>query len=195
MHSATPTNPGDQTGSVDWSRVARRVRVPLSFAFAVLYLWLARPTRTSILIGALVVIPGLVIRALASGYLQKNERLTIGGPYAYTRNPLYLGSLVLAAGFAIAARSWWIIGGMLAIFIGIYLPVIRAEEAFLGQQFPEFEAYASRVPRLFPRFSTLGNRGGAFSWELYRKHREYNAIFGTIFMLAILASKLLWSSN
>ena len=160
--------------------------------------------RIVIVAGALLVFLSAALRTWAAAYLrtdvvhdttQHSEALIADGPFRYTRNPLYLGSLVLAAGFAIAARSWWIIGGMLAIFIGIYLPVIRAEEAFLGQQFPEFEAYASRVPRLFPRFSTLGNRGGAFSWELYRKHREYNAIFGTIFMLAILASKLLWSSN
>jgi protein-S-isoprenylcysteine O-methyltransferase Ste14 len=113
-----------------WSAVARRIRVPLGFAFAVLYFWLAKPSVQSILLGASLVIPGLVIRALASGHLQKNEQLATGGPYAYIRNPLYLGSLILSVGFALAARSWWIVAGIVILFFVIYLPVIRSEEAF-----------------------------------------------------------------
>lgn len=111
-----------------WSRVARRIRVPLGFIFAVVYVWLARPTRTSLLVGGLVLIPGLVLRGLASGHVQKDKELTISGPYAYTRNPLYLGSLVLAGGFAVAARSWWIVAIMLLMFALIYIPVIAGEE-------------------------------------------------------------------
>src|SRR5437667_7299428 len=118
-----------------WSSIARRIRVPLGFVFAVLYLWLAKPTVESLLIGAGLVIPGLVIRGLASGHLQKNEQLATGGPYSHTRNPLYLGSLILAVGFAVAARSWWLALGLALIFIGVYLPVIRAEEAFLRDRF------------------------------------------------------------
>ena len=178
-----------------WSRIARRIRVPLGFAFAVLYFWLAKPTLTSLLIGVAVVIPGIVMRTLASGHVQKNEILTTGGPYAYTRNPLYLGSLVLAAGFAVAARSWWIAAGMVVIFLAIYLPVIRSEENFLRERFPEFADYAARVPRLLPHLVAFRNGGGEFSWELYRKHREYNAIIGSVVMVAALAAKLLWFSN
>ena len=178
---------------VSWSAIARRVRVPLGFAFAILYFWLAKPTVKSILLGAALVIPGLVIRAVASGQLQKNEQLAIAGPYSYTRNPLYLGSLILSVGFALAARSWWIVGGIIVLFFAIYLPVIRAEEEFLRERFPQFEDYARRVPRLFPRMSTSGNRAGAFSWDLYWKHREYNAALGAAAMLlAVVAKMLLW---
>ncbi len=138
-----------------WSAIARRVRVPLGFAFAILYFWLARPTAQSILLGAALVIPGLLIRAVASGQLQKNEQLATAGPYAYTRNPLYLGSLILSIGFALAARSWWIVGGIILLFFAIYLPVIRAEEEFLRERFPQFEDYARRVPRLFPRVTRI----------------------------------------
>ena len=92
-------------GVSTWSLVARRVRVPLGFLFAAVYLWLAHPTRTSLLAGALLLIPGLLLRALASGHVQKDKQLTTSGPYAYTRNPLYLGSLMLALGFAVAARN------------------------------------------------------------------------------------------
>ncbi len=83
------------------------------------------------LIGSALIIPGLAIRALASGHVRKNEQLTTTGPYAHTRNPLYLGSLILAVGFAITARNWWIGVGVILIFLAIYLPVIRGEEAFL----------------------------------------------------------------
>jgi protein-S-isoprenylcysteine O-methyltransferase Ste14 len=103
----------------DWSRIARRIRVPLGFAFAVLYLWFARPTWSSILLGTIIAIPGIGLRALASGHVKKNEELTTSGPYAYTRNPLYLGSLIMALGFAIAARSIWVVFLMLLMFFAI----------------------------------------------------------------------------
>src|SRR5205823_1916788 len=108
------------------------------------------------------------------------------GPYAHVRNPLYLGSMIVAAGFAIAARSWWIAIAMAVIFAVIYIPVIRNEEAFLRHRFPEFGDYADNVPALFPRFRPFGNRSGRFSWELYLQHREYNAIVGSIAMIAAL---------
>src|SRR6266481_6054690 len=174
-----------------WSSIARRVRVPLGFVFAALYLWLAKPTLKSVLIGVALVIPGLMIRALASGHLQKNEQLATGGPYAHSRNPLYLGSLILAVGFAVAARSWWIAGGIVLMFFAIYLPVIRAEELFLRERFPQFEEYAREVPSLFPRMSAFAKQDGEFSWDLYWKHREYNAALGSAAMLAALVVKLL----
>jgi len=177
--------------SVTWTKIARRVRVPLGFAFTALYLWLATPTVVSMLIGSALIIPGLAIRALASGHVQKNEQLTTTGPYAHTRNPLYLGSLILAVGFAISARNWWIGAGLILIFLAIYLPVIRGEEAFLGQHFPEFAEYARQVPRLLPRLSSFSDGRGTFSWDLYWKHREYNATLGAVAMMAALTIKLL----
>lgn len=178
--------------SVTWSKVARRIRVPLGFAFAALYLWLAAPTAESMLIGSALIAPGLAIRALASGYVQKNEQLATTGPYAYTRNPLYLGSLILALGFAISARNWWIGAGLVLIFLAIYLPVIRAEEAFLQEHFPEFAEYARQVPRLLPRLGSFRKDHEKFSWDLYWKHREYNATLGTVAIMAALAAKVLW---
>jgi len=175
-----------------WSSTARRIRVPLGFAFAIVYLWLAKPTGHSIAVGACIAALGLTVRALASGHVTKNEQLTTGGPYAYVRNPLYLGSMLIAAGFAVAGLNWWIPGLLVVMFILIYLPVVRAEEAFLRATFPEFEAYSSAVPRFFPRFSAFGGKHGTFSWDLYCKHREYNAVVGTAFMLAAVTAKLLW---
>src|SRR5882724_1556749 len=131
----------------DWAQVARRVRVPLGFAFAILYVWLAKPTLKFLLIGLVVAVPGVLLRALASGHVRKNEALATSGPYAYTRNPLYLGSLLMGTGFAVAARSWWVGIVLVVMFFVIYLPVIRDEEAFLRSRFPEFDEYARRVPR------------------------------------------------
>ena len=178
----------------EWSQVARRVRVPLGFLFAVFYFWLARPSWRSLMAGAIVVVPGLLIRALASGHVRKNESLATSGPYGYTRNPLYLGSLVMGLGFAVAARSWWVGVVLVAMFVVVYLPVIRDEEAFLRRRFPEFEEYARRVPRMLPRFtphpgaSSEGSAG--FSLELYLKHREYNALLGVLGMMAALIAKM-----
>src|SRR5271170_3095633 len=108
--------------AITWSRIARRIRVPLGFAFAVLYLWLARPTLTFILLSLILVIPGIWLRAYASGYVKKNTELTVTGPYAFTRNPLYLGSVLIAFGFALASRSIWIALALVALFVVIYVP-------------------------------------------------------------------------
>jgi protein-S-isoprenylcysteine O-methyltransferase Ste14 len=176
----------------EWSRVARRIRVPLGFAFAVLYFWLARPTWRTLALGAVSIIPGLVIRALASGHVRKNEALATSGPYAYTRNPLYLGSLLVAIGFAVAALSWWVAAGLVAMFFAIYIPVIRSEEAFLRERFPEFQEYANEVPRMIPRMTpAFRNEASAeFTMDLYLKHREYNALLGSLALVAALITKM-----
>jgi protein-S-isoprenylcysteine O-methyltransferase Ste14 len=183
-----------QSSAGGWTRIARRIRVPLGFAFAAVYVWLATPTKISLIVGMLAMLPGLLLRGVASGYVQKNQQLTTGGPYAYTRNPLYLGSLMLGAGFAIAARSWWIFGLMILMFAAIYVPVIGGEERFLGQTFPEYEDYARHVPRLLPRFTAYGSQPGEYSSARYWKHREYRASLGCLAVLAILIFKLLSSS-
>jgi protein-S-isoprenylcysteine O-methyltransferase Ste14 len=179
----------------NWSKTARRIRVPLGFAFAVFYFWLARPTWRSMALGALVIVPGLLVRALASGHVRKNEALATSGPYAYTRNPLYLGSLLIGVGFAIAARSWWVGIALVVMFFAIYFPVILDEEVFLRQKFSEFDEYARLVPRMFPRgtpYSSAGDNAPAgFSLDLYLKHREYNALLGVVAMMGGLAVKVM----
>ncbi len=134
---------------------------------------------------------GVVVRALASGHLKKDQELATSGPYAYTRNPLYLGSLILALGFILAAHNWWIAVISTLIFLAIYMPVIKAEEAFLRKRFPKYNDYARRVPQIFPRLRASGWSSG-FSWALYMKHREYNAAIGALALLAALQVKLLW---
>jgi protein-S-isoprenylcysteine O-methyltransferase Ste14 len=174
-----------------WTKVARRIRVPAGFLFAALYLWRARPSAASLAWSLLLVVPGLLLRAYASGYVKKNTELTVTGPYAYTRNPLYLGSMLMAFGFAAASRSLWITLLLALLFLLIYVPTIYGEEQFLRSAFPAFESYAQRVPRLLPRLTPAGIPGeGSFSGALYRKHREYNSLLGACAVYAVLVAAL-----
>lgn len=170
--------------------------MPLGFASAVLYFWLARPSPLAMAAGGTFVAAGLGLRALASGHVRKNEALATSGPYAYTRNPLYLGSMIIAVGFAVAARSWWVGLIFLGMLLAIYLPVIRAEEEFLRGKFPEFEEYARGVPRLLPRVSAPAMEARSmFSTALYLQHREYNALLGAAGMMSALVVKLIYFSR
>jgi hypothetical protein len=155
----------------------------MGFAFAAVFLWLARPSWRTLAASLILVGPGLWLRGYASGYVKKNAELATTGPYAYTRNPLYLGSMLIAFGFAAAAWNLWILLVLAGLFVAIYIPTILGEEAYLREHFAGFEAYARQVPRLLPRGTAArttasdGERGG-FSSALYRKHREYNALMG-----------------
>jgi protein-S-isoprenylcysteine O-methyltransferase Ste14 len=171
-----------------WQKVARRIRVPLGFIAAALYLytlWQHPPRPAAIAWSLVLVLPGLWLRAYASGYVKKNRELAQTGPYAYTRNPLYLGSMMMAAGFAFALLSW-LVAVMLAVgFAIIYIPVIASEERFLRATFPGFDDYCRQVPRLIPRLTPARPAGdgssepsGRFSLDLYLRHREYNAAIG-----------------
>ncbi len=170
-----------------WRVVARRIRVPLGFVTAALYLaelWRHAPQKTAILGSLALVLPGLALRGYASGYVKKNRELTQTGPYAHTRNPLYLGSMLMAAGFAVALESWIFALVLAAGFAIIYIPVIASEEQFLRATFPGFDDYCRRVPRLLPRLTPARPAGqgeessGGFSLALYLRHREYNALLG-----------------
>jgi protein-S-isoprenylcysteine O-methyltransferase Ste14 len=156
------------------------------------YVWLAQPTGSSLLVGGLLLMPGLLLRGLASGHVQKDKQLTTSGPYSYTRNPLYLGSLIMAAGFAVAAGSWWIVVGMLVMFAAIYIPVIAGEERYLRHTFPNYGDYARQVPRMWPRLTPYGSQQGTYSSARYWKHREYQVIIGCAVVLGILVIKLVW---
>ena len=175
-----------ESGAMErWQKIARRIRVPLGFLTAALYLfelWRKAPQPAAIAWSLLLVIPGLWLRGYASGYVKKNRELTQTGPYAYTRNPLYLGSILIAAGFGVALMSWQVAAMLAAMFVIIYVPVIASEERFLRSTFADFDAYCRRVPRLFPRFTSgVGQTEvspGKFSIDLYLRHREYNAAIG-----------------
>jgi protein-S-isoprenylcysteine O-methyltransferase Ste14 len=174
-----------------WQQVARRIRVPLGFVTAAVYLFeLGRraPQPAAVAWSLALVVPGLWLRAYAAGTVKKNRELTQSGPYAHTRNPLYLGSMLIAAGFAVALLSWPVALLLAAGFLAIYVPVIASEERFLRATFPEFEEYCRLVPRLIPRLiprpapARPESAPGSFSFALYLRHREYNAAIGSVLL-------------
>ena len=176
-----------------WQKVAKRIRVPMGFVFAAVFLWLARPTGLTLALSLLLVVPGLWLRGYAAGYVRKNAELTTTGPYAHTRNPLYLGSLAIAFGFAAAAASWWIFVSLAVLFAAIYIPTIQGEESYLRAHFAGFDAYAAAVPRLLPRLTPAPATAerGSFSAALYKHHREYNAAMGAGAIYLALAIRLM----
>jgi protein-S-isoprenylcysteine O-methyltransferase Ste14 len=187
--------PGTKTG---WERFARRARVPLGFVVAGVFLVFAHPTWRTMLWSLVMVVPGVWLRAYAAGYVKKNAELTRTGPYAHTRNPLYLGSMGIAFGFAVAAGKWWLGVLLVVMFLAIYIPTILSEETYLRATFAGFGEYARRVPRLLPRptparFADGVEGVGRFSRERYLHHREYNALVGAVAIYAALTLRMmLW---
>ena len=174
-----------------YAEIAARLRVPLGFGMILLYALFSRPAPRPAAAGAGLAFLGLLLRAMATGYLNKNRELSTGGPYAHTRNPLYLGTALVAAGFALAGCQWWIAGLLALFFAVVYLPVVGEEEAHLAQLFPDFRDYAARVPRFWPALRPRWKSPDRFRWALYRQNQEYNAAVGYLFGLALLAWKLI----
>jgi protein-S-isoprenylcysteine O-methyltransferase Ste14 len=167
-----------------------KLRVPFGFVLLVTFAWLSRPTPLSMAIGLPIGVIGLLIRGWAAGHLAKNEQLAVSGPYARIRNPLYAGTLIVAAGIVVACRDWPLAIIFAAVFLLVYLPVIELEEQHLRKLFPEYGAYADCVHRLFPLRSWPAG-GGRFSWKLYRKNEEYKALAGFVLAVGWLIAK--WS--
>jgi Phospholipid methyltransferase len=172
-----------------WSRW----RVPAGYPAALLYLWLARPAPLALAVGGAVAFAGLLVRACAAGYLKKHEELATAGPYAWSRNPLYLGSAVIALGLLVAARSWLAAGIVVAYFLAFYPAVIRREAEELAARFgADYEEYARQAPLFFPRPPPRRpHRVARFSWELYLRNREYRAAVGFAAALLLLLAKML----
>jgi protein-S-isoprenylcysteine O-methyltransferase Ste14 len=141
--------------------------------------------------GLPVSVAGLVLRGWAAGHLEKNLFLTVSGPYARVRNPLYIGTLSAAAGFAISARRWELGLVFAAVFLLVYLPVVELEEQHLARLFPDFKDYVGRVPRLTPRLAAIGPCTKPFQWSLYRRNREYEALAGFLAGTGVLLWKVL----
>lgn len=171
----------------------QRWRVPLGFLCAAVFLLLAKPTPLALLVGACVSLIGLAVRAWAAGHIRKNAQLAVSGPYAFTRNPLYLGSFLLGLGFTIASGQ--VILGVLfvALFLGIYFPVMRVEATTLAELFgKDYEVYRQSVPLFFPRLTPFRQSASAsirFDRSLYLRYREYRAALGLAVAWGLLLIK------
>lgn len=167
-----------------------RLRVPLGFAAGLVYLALARPSAGLLAACLPLVALGQALRLWASGHIAKNRMLTTSGPYAHVRHPLYLGSLLMVAGFAIASGSLLLAAVLLAAFGLVYAPVARREDASLSAKFPaEYAVWRAAVPALLPRLTPWREAasGAGFRWEAVRRHREYRSLLGALLVSALLA--------
>lgn len=167
--------------------------MPLGFVCAAIFFLLSRPRPLTLAIGGAIALPGLALRAWATGHLRKNDALAMTGPYAYTRNPLYLGSFVMGVGFTVASGR--VVLGILfaALFLGIYVPVMRVESATLAKLFGEsYQRYLKAVPLFLPRLSPYREETqdiASFDASLYKRYREYQAAMGLVVAWALLALK------
>ena len=171
-------------------RFLQRIRIPLGFLFAIVFMVFARPTAVTLLAGAIIAVVGVGIRAWASGHIRKAKVLATTGPYGYTRNPLYVGSFIMGIGFTVAAGVWWLALIFSALFIGIYLPVMRVEandmHSIFGEEFARYEAH---VPLFIPRLNVWNQTDEKFNYQLYLQYREYRAAIGVAVALAALTVK------
>lgn len=175
----------------NWRATLQRLRVPLGFVTAILFVVFSHPTRQSLAVGIPMALLGALIRGWASGHLRKNAELATCGPYAHTRNPLYLGSFVMAAGCAIAGGSWLIGVWLMVFFLAIYLPVMQAESVHMQTLFGEaYARWSAEVPLFIPRLTPY--RSGQtrdFNFSQYLHHREWRALIGLGIVLGILMVK------
>ena len=168
---------------------AARWRVAAGFAVAAAFLLLARPTEMSLGVGFTVGAAGVWLRAWAAGHLAKYESLAVTGPYAHTRNPLFLGTLLAGIGFSVAGAHAGIGILLAAFFVFFYLPAIEEEEGYLLGKFPGYREYRERVPRLWPKWRPQYPANTAFQFRLYARNREYQALAGYLLGMAVLAVK------
>lgn len=171
-------------------KLLQKFRVPLGFLFGAVFLVFANPTPVFLTIGSAIALVGLLIRGWSSGHIRKNTDLAMSGPYSYTRNPLYLGSFLLGAGFMVASAVWWLGLLFVLLYLGIYFPVMSVETDELASIFDdEYKEYAKQVPLFFPRLTRFGSSDKRFEKELYIRYREYQASLGALFVWIVLAAK------
>lgn len=172
-----------------YADAVQRLRVSCGFVLLITFAWLSQPTAHSLLFGFPISLLGLGLRGWAGGHLAKNQELATSGPYGRIRNPLYLGTLITAAGIVVASRNGWLTAIFAAAFLLIYLPAVELEEQHLREIFPSYALYAASVRRFIPSAKYPGIRR-PFSWALYRRNEEYKASLG--FLVAFVW--LLWKT-
>jgi protein-S-isoprenylcysteine O-methyltransferase Ste14 len=184
-------NMSEQATEYNLRFLIQRLRVPVGFFTAILFVFFSKPTWWSLAVGVPIALCGVIFRAWASGHLRKNAELAVGGPYAFTRNPLYFGSFVMATGCAVCGGSLWLGLWLAALFLAVYLPVMQAEAAHVRGLFAgDYETWAANVPFFVPRVTPYRNgRTQRFDPQQYMRHREYRAAIGLAIVIAALSLK------
>ena len=176
-----------------WKHFAQKTRVPAGTVLGILFLLFMHPSIRSLGIGAAITLPGCLLRFWAAGHIDKGKALTMGGPYARTRNPLYLGSFIMALGIILGGQGYWLLPLFGAFFAGFYIPVMKAEADYLlGVYGQEFVEYAKRVPVFFPTFQKAGAGASTFRWSRVKQNREHRNVIGLFVAEAILILKFIY---
>ena len=174
----------------NFKTLLQRIRVFSGFIIAAVYLVFARPDANSLAIGLPIAVLGLALRAWACGHLRKSAELDVSGPYAHTRNPLYLGTYLITTGFGVASGVWWLFLLCLALVLSIYWPVMNVEAEVLEKRLgEEYTEYARNVPLLFPRLLPWKKSERKFDFRLYFRNSEHQAALGIVAATLILVAK------
>jgi protein-S-isoprenylcysteine O-methyltransferase Ste14 len=172
--------------------IINKWRVKAGSLAAVAVLLLARPTFRSILLGFLISVLGLIVRTWACGHIQKEAKLSMSGPYKYTRNPLYLGNLIIGIGVTVGSRSWWVFGIFCFYFIVFYPVIIVIEKQKMEKLFPKQYKKFKQVPLFIPSLKPmLLQDKKKFKWSLFLDNREYRAIVGVILFWTAMIIKII----
>ncbi len=175
-----------------WGKLAQRIRVPAGTLLGVVFLFLMHPSRRSLWIGGAVTLVGALTRVWAAGHIEKGRVLAQGGPYALTRNPLYLGSFLMALGILLGGQGYWLLPPFFLFFLAFYYPVMKAEERELLQGHGEsFIGYARRVPLFIPALSRCGGSASRFLWSRVVRNREHRNLAGLVIAELFLIVKWL----
>lgn len=179
----------------------QKIRVPVGFGYALLYLYFSQPTMELLIIGISLVSPGELLRIWASGHIIKGKELSICGPYKWTRNPLYLGSFLIGLGFSLTSGNIWLILLFLTLFCFIYIPVMREEEKELTSTFrDQYLLYSNRVSLFFPLPQNREHEINfinseipqKFQWQRVISNKEHHTLVGILFITILAIIKLLW---
>lgn len=174
-------------------KLRKSLRVPIGFFAGILFIWRANPTPKSFLIGTLFIFGGEFIRFISSGTLKKFEGVTRNGIYAYTRNPLYIGSFVMGTGACIIGKDVLFSAMFFTFFILLYGQVVIREEKYLiGHYGEEYVRYFKEVPRIFPQNINIKKVFSKTSPAQAIKNQEGKTICGIVLVLIIMVVKMVY---
>lgn len=177
-----------------------RLRLKAVWLLVLPFLVFASPTWSVLYVGVVVAALGLAIRAWAAGTIHKERQLTTSGPYAFTRNPLYLGSFLIGVGVTVAGGHWVWPAVFVVFFAGVYSRTMASEVARLTELYGErYRAYARAVPAFLPRLTPYRPESGlqtaGFRPDQYRRNREWEALLGGVAAFGFLAAKAWWATR
>jgi protein-S-isoprenylcysteine O-methyltransferase Ste14 len=160
-----------------WGKFAQKIRVPAGTVLGLVFLYFMHPSPRSLWLGCTVALAGGLLRLWAAGHIDKQRVLARSGPYALTRNPLYLGSFLMGTGILVAGQGYWLLIPFGLLFAALYFPVMRAEEQELFQGHgADFEDYARTVPLFFPTLKPHGDATSKFLWSRVLRNREHRTL-------------------